>query len=611
MTSTSYNSTAIAAALKAKSKEAFGQAPTASFDVTEIQHHVAQLKYKVTAKYSSKVFSTPVHAPVGDLYSIQDAVGVMQRRQQHLLADAGNTFRERVVNALKAKPALYKGGSSFTLYEDSQWVSSIEDCHTCAGQGSETCSRCSGSATHMCDTCNARCTVQCTGCYGSGYTSQSCLQCGGSGNCAGQTCPVCRGSGRPQQKCYTCHGDTFLKCSTCNGSAYQTCQQCQRGQITCRGCNGVCVLTYAYRVDIVVSTSVAYNWSGVPDWMDKSIKDAMASGPSDIFKLTSYETAYTDPHLFVGIGHVEAGTAKVAHAGASGECKFIGDALHPVFLDGILSGAFKTCVEGVSKPKDISAVAKASNNNIAATLIKEVEKGGKSVGASSPVTRGIVSVNQASAFLDGRKQCQDYITASSKKFSVPRVAGYAVKLTAWLSLFYLLLNAFGRSHGLENHFTGHLGISVLIKEFPYFVLTFFSALEYSIRELTYYHSPWRLLCYAVVGWISSIVSIPLLFPRLSQWMVSGSNKRLFVVTPIGMLILSFFLALYPSTYADLTFGNVISLDWIFQLPNAIAPTIRLLPQIAFLALGVAVVRYKVAGDNWYWKMTNKISPAKA
>lgn len=608
MTSSSYNSISIAAALKAKSQEAFGQAPSAAFDVTEIHNHFAELKYKVTAKYSSKVFSTPVHAPVGDLYSIQDAIGVMQRRQQHLLSDAGNTFRDRVVNALKAKPALYKSGSNFPLYEDTQWVSSIEDCHTCAGQGSETCSRCSGSATHMCDACNGRCTVQCNGCYGSGYTSQSCLHCGGSGNYAGQTCPVCRGSGRPQQKCYTCGGDTFLKCSTCKGSAYQTCEQCVRGQVTCRGCNGVCVLTYAYRVDIDVSTSVVYSWSAAPDWMGKSIKDAMANGPEDIFKLTSYETASTDPHLFVGIGHVEAGSAKVAHAGATGECKFIGDALHPVFLDGILSGAFKTCVDGVSKPKDISAVAKASSNNIAATLIKEVEIGGKPVAASSPVARGIISTNQATVFLDGRQKCKDQIAVTSRKFSVTQVLRLTFTLTIYFSVFYLAVNAYGRGYGLEGwEGTGKLGITVLFQEFPRFLMTFFAALEYSLRDLTYNHSPFRFLLYGFLGMVSSRVLGPILFPRLYNW-ASGSWPKLFLVMPIGMVMFSFFLGVYPSNYADLNFGDIFSPYWLFQLPNAIVPTIQLIPQIAFLAFVIALIHYKAAGYHWAVRMRSKLNP---
>lgn len=606
METSTYSSASISNALAARFKEAFGVAPAAPFDVSNVQNHNAQMTYTVTAKYDFRVISAPVSSPLGDLYTPEGAITQAHNRGQHLLSDAGNTFREQVLNALKAKPQRFKRGEKFTLCTDPNYFSSIEPCHPCAGQGAVTCYKCSGTSTHSCDSCNGRCTENCTGCWGSGWATPNCNQCHGTGSYAGQRCPTCHGSGQPTIRCYRCAGNKFVSCTTCNGQGRQQCGNCRRGQVTCNTCHGAQTLTYAHHVGIDVSTSVNYAWQGAPRWMSAVIENAVNGGPADIFKVRQYESAATDPYKFVGLGHVEGGEATVRHNGVSANCQFIGDEHHTVFLDGILSGAFKSALDGVAKADDVNAVAKASQSQIAATLIKEVESGSATAKSSSPVKKGVISADQATTFLNGRAACKEFITRSSESFSMRRVLRFTGKVFVPLFVFYLLLNMLNsiNPHGTA---TGRLGLGALFREFGDVVAIFILELRYSWVSLIDNHTPIPLIAYAVLGWVTARFFAPVLFP-LAWRKFTKEDGRFFVLIPFGMLLASLLMALYPSVFYVFRFQDLLKVWTHGDIKGAITTTLGLIPQILGLSLLIAAVRYKAAGVHWTTRMLRKLQP---
>lgn len=610
METPTYSSSSISNALATRFKEAFGVAPSAPFDVSDVQNHKAQMTYTVTAKYDFRVVKEPVSSPIGDLYTPESAFTQAHKRGQHLLSDAGNTFRDRVLNALKAKPQLFKRGEKFTLCTDQNYFSSIEACHPCAGQGSVTCYKCGGTSTHLCDKCNGLSTENCTGCWGSGWATHNCNQCCGTGNYAGQRCPTCHGSGQPTIRCYTCSGNKFISCKTCNGQGRQQCGKCRRGQVTCDTCHGAQTLTYAHHVAIDASTTVNYAWKGAPDWMRDVIKNSVNNGPEDIFKVTKYDSEATaDPYKFVGLGHVEGGDSTVRHNGASGNCRFIGDKHHTVFLDGILSGAFKSALDGIGEAKNIKAVAKASQTQIAATLIKEVESGTSTAKSSSPVKQGIISVDQATTFLNGRAACKEFIASSSNRFSIPRVLRYTGKVFMHLFVFYLLLNIlFTVQPGHAGTGTGRLGLSAIFREFGAVIQGFFHELSYSWSSLIHNYNPFPLLAYAVLGWMTARFFGPVLCP-LAWQKFNKEDGRIIVLAPFGMLLASVLMALYPTVSYAFKFSDLLDVWSDGHIKEAFGFTMTLIPQIFLLSLFVALVRYKTAGVHWATRMFSKLQPS--
>ncbi len=602
MESPTYSSSSISNALANKSKEAFGVDPSASFEVSDVQNHVAQLTYTVTASYDYRVVGAPVTNAMGGLFTPEMANTLVHNRGNELLLNAGNTFRERVLNALKAKPQLFKRGDKFTLYKDQSYFSSIERCHPCGGEGSVTCYKCNGRSTHLCEKCSGRLKENCTGCWGSGWATPNCLQCGSSGNYAGQVCPVCHGSGKPTIRCYTCHGDKVMPCQQCSGRGQQKCGNCHSGQVTCDTCYGARTLIYAYHVEIDVSTSVTYGWKDAPGWMSDVINNAVNSGPDDIFIVNKYATEVTDPYKIVGLGHVVGGEATVKHNGASGNCRFIGEKHHAVFLDGILSGAFKSALDGVAKAEDIKAVGKASKTQIAATLVKEVEYGTATAKSSSPVRKGIITADQAAAFLNGRAACKEFITNKSKHFSVAQVLRFTGKIFVPLFVFYFLLNMFALlTPDPSAIMPGHLGLSALSKEFEKVVEVFFYVPRYLWMSISEHYNPIPLLVYAVLGWIVARCFGPVLFPIAWKRTMNG------VLALYGILLMSSFMALYPTAAYIFEISDLLDLWKRGRFAYALSLTVALSPQILSISLLIAVARYKTAGVHWSTRMFSKLS----
>lgn len=596
-----YSSSSISNALAKKYKEAFGVDPSASFDVSDVQNHKTDVTYTVTAKYDYRVLCAPVSAAIGALYSPEDASKLVNQRGRDFLSDAGNTFRERVLNALKAKAQRFKRGEKFTLYADQTHFRSIEACHPCAGHGSVSCHRCGGYATHLCEKCSGLRNETCTGCFGSGWGTHNCLHCGGSGNYAGQVCSVCRGDGRPTIKCYTCCGNKVMPCRTCNGQGKQQCSNCHGGQVTCGTCHGARTLTYAYHVEIDVSTSVSYGWRGGAAWMGDVIHNAVISGgPDDIFNVKTYESENADPYKIVGLGYVEGGEAKVQHNGASGNCRFIGDLHHTVFLDGILSGAFKSSLDGIAKAEDIKAVAKASKTQIAATLVKEVEYGTATAKTSSPVKKGIISVDQATTFLDGRAACQQYIANKGARFSIRHVLRFTAKIFVPMFVFYLLLNIFAGIHTESTGTTGRLGLGALLTEFGGVVQVFCLEPQFIWIKLKDQFNPLPLLAYALLGWVTARAFGPVLFP------VTWSKLSNAALALYGMVLTSMLMALYPTVKYVFQFSDLLY-AWTKGDPvYAFSLTLYLTPQILLLSLVIAMLHYKTAGLHWTNQMRAKL-----
>lgn len=608
MASSTYSSSSISNALTARSKDAFGVAPTAPFDVSDVQNHRAQMTYTVTAQYDYRVASVPVPAPLGDLYTPEAALTQVHQRGQHLISNGAVAFRDWMGKKLKEKPQRFKNGEKFKLCVDTTRFSSIEACHPCAGQGSVLCYKCSGTATHSCDKCHQLGKEHCTSCSGTGWATYNCGQCHGTGKYAGQVCPVCRGSGQPTIKCSMCYGDKVVPCKTCNGQGRQQCGNCQRGQITCDTCHGAQTLTYAHHVEIDASTTVNYAWKDAPDWMRDEIRNAVNSGPEDIFKVTQYDSEATaDPYKFVGLGHVEGGEATVRHNGASGNCRFLGDKHHPVFLGGVLSGAFQSALDAIAKVEDIKAVAKASQTQIAATLIKEVEQGASTAKSSSPVKKGIISAEQAATFLDGRAACKAFILSSRDRFSMPRVLRFAGKVFVPLFVFYLLLNVLS-SVNPAGPGTGRLGLSALLLEFGSVVRVFFFELRYSWAWLTDHYNPIPLAAYAVLGWMTIRCFGSLLFPYTWHKYINQSRGVL-VLLPLGMCLASLLMALYPSVFYVFRFRDLLDIWSHGDIRGAFATTVGLTPQILLLSLLIALVRYKAAGVHWATRMFRKLQPS--
>ncbi|VVP59719.1 hypothetical protein PS850_06121 [Pseudomonas fluorescens] len=598
-----YSSSSISNALAKKSKEAFGVDPSASFDVSGVQNHKTDVTYTVTAKYDYRVVCAPVSAAIGTLYSPEGASTLVNQRGREFLSDAGKTFRERVLNALKAKPQRFKRGEKFTLYADQSHFCSIEACHPCAGHGSVNCHRCGGDAKHLCEKCSGGRYETCTGCFGNGWATHNCLQCGGSGNYAGNVCSVCRGSGQPTIKCYTCYGNKVMPCRTCDGQGQQQCGNCHGGQVTCGTCHGARTLTYAYHVEIDVSTSVSYGWKGGAAWMGDVIHNAVKSGgPDNIFNVKTYESESTDPYKIVGIGYVEGGEATVQHNGASGNCRFIGDLHHTVFLDGILSGAFKSSLDGIAKAEDIKAVSKASKTQIAVTLVKEVEYGTATVKSSSPVKKGIISVDQATTFLDGRAACQQYIANKGARFSLRHVLRFTAKIFVPMFVFYLLLNIFARIHPESGGtIPGRLGLGALLTEFGSVVRVFCLEPQFLWMKLTSQFNPLPLLAYALLGWVTARAFGPVLFPV--AWK-KPSNAGLALY---GMILTSTLMALYPTVLYVFQFSDLLY-AWTKGDPGyALSLTLYLTPQILLLSFVIAIVRYKTAGLHWTNRMRAKLA----
>ena len=606
MESSTYSSSSISNALATRSKEAFGVAPSAPFDVSDVQNHRAQMTYTVTAKYDFRVVSDPISAPLGDLYTTEGAIAQAHKRGHLLLSDAGNTFRDRVLNELKTKTQRFKRGEKFKLCSDQTYFSSIDNCFSCAGVGSKSCYKCNGTSMHTCNKCSGLRRQHCTACSG----NTSCGQCCGTGNYAGQTCPTCRGSGQKAIQCYTCRGSNVIPCTACNGHGEQRCGDCRGGQITCGTCHGAQKLTCAHNVEIDVSTSVNYAWKGAPDWMGDVIRSVVKSGgPDEIFRVTTYESEATDPYKFVGLGHVDAGEATVRHNGATGNCQFIGDKHHTVFLDGILSGAFKSALDGIGEAKNIKAVAKASQTQIAATLIKEVEFGTSTAKSSSPVKQGIISVDQAITFLNGRAACKEFITSSSNRFSIPRVLRFAGKLSMHLFVFYLLLNIlFSAQPGQAGTGTGRLGLSAIFREFGAVIQGFLHELSYSWSWLIHNYNPFPLLAYAVLGWMTARFFGPVLCP-LAWQKFNKEDGRIIVLAPFGMLLASVLMALYPTVSYAFRFSDLLDVWSDGHIKEAFGFTITLIPQIFLLSLSVALVRYKTAGVHWATRMFSKLQPS--
>lgn len=602
---------AITNVLKSKVQHAYNTPPTGPFTVENIQTHKADLTYTVTAEYSTKIESKPSGRASAGAYSKDDLHRALAARKMYLLLDPGKVYREQMLGRLVDQSDLFKKDTSFALVRDDQNYYCNETCHGCSGKGTSDCSTCRGTAKVACNNCSDG-RVTCTGCSGYGNTahSSSCNNCSGNRMKDGVFCRSCNGTGKPGSPCGYCSATGKRPCDRCGGSTRLQCTACRRGQVTCGTCQGACELSYQYHLDVYVSTSVTYSWgSEIPDWFRVSLKEAARNSEMDsVFHVTTYETKYNQPNIFVGKGYAIGSEATVGYQGAVGQCKFIGESLIPVYLDGVLSGEFQKSIDGVSDPTKISKVGKASRNNIARELITEVEEGIYFPAISTPVQRGVISEDQATEFLAGRAKAKTYIEESQKTFKPGRILQFSLRLTFLLFTLYLVAYIASDMPPL-GEWKKAARILSLTEAFqnPMFVFQkFIHPFEWMYDQ---YHNntwPFRALWFPFCAILFNKYALPLLFPRLWDW-----NKNIMaslVLSIPGMAILAFLLAIFPASYIGFNFENVTSYSQVVEVMMTLTAVGVMVPKIWGWALIIALIRYPAAGQYWARRMYRKLSP---
>jgi hypothetical protein len=601
-----YSSSSISTALETRFKVTFDVAPSSTFDVSNVQNHLTDIKYTVTARYDFEVMCT-----VSDSSDITEPNAEMahrnaENRGRELLSDAGNQFRGAVQNKLNANTLLYKQNSKLTIYSDDTYFKTVERCHPCEGAGTQDCNHCSGTSTITCYQCNGKKTESCTSCHGSGRATEYCPQCHGSGAYYEKSCTVCYGTGKSDLCCFTCSGKKTVSCSSCRGNGETQCNNCRNGRVTCSTCNGRQKNSISRHVNINVSTVVSFSWTAVPNWMTLALQDSTKKGPADIFSVKTYEQTSIDPLKFVGLGQAVGGEAAVRFNGVIGNCQFIGDPHHIVFLDGIFSSIFNKTLDEVKSPEKIKAVAKASQDTIAKILIKEVELGPLSAEHSSPVKKGIINISQAETFLSARVACKDFIKNSSAQFSMKRVAIFACLLFIMLFSFYLLINILDSSHPHIKPL-GHIGVTALLYEFSDVIYAFKKIFISTYESVTLKYNPFPTISLAVFSWFTARFFGPVLFPQL--WIkIPNDKSRKYILILCGVILSSALLALHPSIRYVFNLQDIHDVWTRGNVNRALGTTLGQIPQIFLLSLVVAAVSYKSAGVHWATRMYRKLAP---
>lgn len=611
-TATPFTPEQIAQAMKAKAQDAYGEKITDPFSVRDIEQHRADVHYTVTVSYTCQYNSRPVRSATGPMYAPAQIMAVLTQRQGELLAYPGH-YREMMLTRFQSDANLYREPSKFLVTRDGEVCCSVEDCKSCSGQGTVNCSTCNGHASYTCRHCHGHCRLHCTGCSGTGNTSHSryCMACAGSGIYAGNNrCNQCNGSGVAGHTCGRCHGTTLMNCEVCNGGGRQNCTACNRGQVTCNSCNGARQLIYEYHLDVYADTKVHYRWSNLSaGWLDQAMQDLINTPQRHaVFSVDRYQSVNEDPDVFTATGHVVAAQASVSYQGTSGNCLFIGPTLESVFLDGVLSGGFKKSVEGVKDFKDIRKVNAASSSRIARQLIKEIDEK-VDIQHTTPVTKGIISHEDATIFIGARAQSMLHILATRRAFRWSAVFGFSVQICKVLIGLYALMSILTR--GTPTVLAGNegfFGILALLHN-PMQVLNGLGQpLSYLVYNVTHHHDYWQLLCWVIASMIFNRFMLSLIAPRTWDW-AQRSWVRLILMSVPGALLLSLFMAMHPDGFVQLKFASLVP-DFHFSPGAILTWFIVYVPQIWVLSLVVSLVRYKAAGVQWGVRMMRLLTQSK-
>jgi hypothetical protein len=343
--------------------------------------------------------------------------------------------------------------------------------------------------------------------------------------------------------------------------------------------------------------------------MDESLKRAVKDPEmASVFRCSSYETISVVPMLFTGKGHAIGTEATVGYQGAVGNCRFLGESIIPVYLDGVLSGDFQKSIDGVSDATKISNVGKASRNNIARELIAEVENGRYYPAISTPVQRGVISRDQAEIFIAGRANAKTYIKESQKKFNLGRIFQFSLRLTLLFFFLYLAANiaADFKVYGLTWKQVEILSIIDAFQNPMLVFQTFMRPFDFMLEQFQNSRYPIHALWFPICAIIFNKFALPLLFPRLWDW--NKSKMKSLVLSIPGMVILALLLAVFPASYSEISLRNLTLYTSVMNVWMTFEPIVEMVPKIWGWALIIALIRYPAAGQYWARRMYRKLSP---
>lgn len=393
-----------------------------------------------------------------------------------------------------------------------------------------------------------------------------------------------------------------MTCNGCNGGGRQNCRQCHQGEVQCSSCKGACQLTYEYNLNVYAQTKVSYGWTNLTaPWLAPALKEMMSAPEcSTIFSVDRYELANETPNVFVGTGHVVAAQAQVGFQGMNGTCQFIGPTLVPVFLDNILSGGFKKTLEGVKDHKNLKAVFQASSSKIARELVSEQAKG-KDINECSPVRKGIITSNDATAFSMARSLSTLHIMTTFKQFRWSAVFGLANSLFGVLVVLYGLMSIL-HMDATNEHSKGEwcLGLFAILVDPKGVSDAFMSPMQYFFDRFRYGFDYLLIACWMLTALVFNRFTLPLLAPRLWGW-ASSSFLRVGILAVPSMAVVQMFMALHPSQFVPLQFSSLIPTVHL-NMGQVFVWFVVITPQIYLLSLTISIIRYKAAGIHWGEKM---------
>lgn len=588
----------IESALRKRAIEAFGQAADGAFPVSAIETHLADVSYHITTTYSTEVSTTFSPGAAGERNSWEDMTQAVRGRSQELMSSPAHTFRDLTYQYLRTTPKAVTHPSSFVLKNDSVCYSCIEACSNCGGQGKEDCHRCKGRGRVQCSTCSGYTKVNCSRCI-NGYVGGPghCSTCGGSGRYNGNTCHGCGGRGMIGFPCHDCSRTGQVMCGSCSGSGTERCRSCEKGKVTCGTCEGFCELTHVAQLKVLVQTSINYKWTGAPAWMSTALKSAMENEAlfPTVFSAKTLLQASDDPALFVGKGKALGSSAEVSYRGKASTCHFLGTQADPVYLGGLLSGNFDSVLDDLQNPKNLRRVKTASSGPIAATLIKEVEKGRQEASLSTPVRKGVIAPQQANAFIEQRNLVREHLNSHFGKFMPRAVLQQALKVTVWLMLFVAVTCLLGSPDPAP-----YVGVGALFDNPGDVFRTLFKHYDEAWN-----HGGIEMWLFLIASYFFGAFTVQRIWPKTYNRLLD-SLLRIPFLTLAGSLVLTVHLALSPFTHFSFNPGvwSLPSLDdifWSLALPLVAAP------QLLITALIYSACKYKAASADWVHRQKSQLA----
>lgn len=594
---------AIEKTLIAKAQDAFGIKVKSPFKVNAVKHALAQVKFRSKVTYTCEISKTPVKNQYTVFEPVADVKISLMERESKLLSQP-MSLHPLAQNLLQDVPSLFVDPAKKCIKKDSEHHYTKEDCSVCSGQGKCTCARCSGTGTTQCTYCSGSGSSSCMSCFGSGSQTESihCMTCLGSGKWGDSWCHRCNGRGRydEQRSCFQCTGGR-VTCSICRGSKTERCSSCTSGVVVCAPCAGQGFNTYDYSLMVFAHFSCKAEITQTSDeWMIQAVSASLkAPERGSLFRIDTTGVKSDSPNEFYTTALLDGYEANVTFKGSTSSCQFIGEQFLPYQLNGILSGEFKKTLIGVKDHKKIRKISKSSRTKVARELIIE-HAAGKTVERTTPVTRGIVSLEHAQEFINQRTLANEYITARSQKFNLGNVLGLSLPLTLILYVFYALAMRFN-SADVALH--GPLGIFALLTS-PGAV---FDSLMYHTILLIkgVGKNPFGVSCVLLLpGYVLNRITMPMLFPSVASWASAGWHRWIFLA-PLGSIMFIALFAIFPNL-------DLMRLSWSGpnSLQDCIVFGIKYLPQLFATAFFFAAICYKAAGTRWARKMRALMEPAK-